>query len=301
MHAQNYFISRLRKNEGLLYILPWLIGFLLFTLYPLGASLYYSFFDFNFLSEMRFVGFGNFSALFQHKYFMPSIKATVTFVFFAVPLKLTMALLLAMLLNRNMRGVNLVRSLVYLPSIMSGSVAIGILWRQMFSKQGLINQVLALLGIQGQAWISQPSTAIYVLCLLPMWQVGSSMVTFLAALKQVPSYIYEAARIDGASAPRRFFSITLPMISPMILFNLIMQMITAFQEFASPFIITNGGPLKATYLFAMFIYEQAFTNLKMGFASAMSWVLFAVILLLTLLIFSTSAKWTFYEDGGKSL
>ncbi len=291
----------LGHNIGLAYIAPWIIGFLIFTLYPICASFFYSFFEFNFLSEMKFVGLSNFTALFRHKDFAKSVQATVTFVLFAVPLKLTMALLLAVILNNGIRGVNLFRSLIYLPSIMSGSVAIGILWRMMFNKQGLVNQVLAALGIAGQAWIGQKSTAIYVLCLLPMWQVGSSMVTFLAALKQVPAHLYEAARMDGAGPVKQFVRITLPMISPMILFNLIMQMITAFQEFATPFIVTSGGPLKSTYLFAMFIYEQAFQQLKMGFASAMSWVLFAVILVFTMLIFTTSARWTFYEDGGKSL
>lgn len=168
----------------------------------------------------------------------------------------------------------------------------------MFAKEGVINVLLQPFGVTPTAWLGNPKTAIYVLCLLPMWQVGSSMVTFLAALKQVPEYLYESAKIDGAGPIRRFFKITLPMISPLILFNLIMQSINAFQEFSSAYVVTNGGPVKTTYFAAIFIYEEAFHLLKFGFASALSWVLFLVIMAFTLLIFATSAKWVFYEDGG---
>lgn len=290
-----------KQDVGLLYIAPWFIGFLIFMLYPMIQSLIYCFFDFNFLSSMKYVGLQNFQRVFKHKDFAKSVKATLTFVLFAVPGKLIVALLLAMLLNNKLKMVNVYRTLFYLPSIVGGSVAVGILWRLMFAKQGLINTLLATLGLSGHAWLGDPKTAIYIICLLPMWQVGSSMVTFLAALKQVPDYLYEAAMIDGAGRLRRFFQITLPMISPIVLFNLVMQVISGFQEFATPMIVTAGGPIKTTYLYAMFIYEQAFLELKMGFASALSWVLFAVILVFTALIFCTSAKWTFYEDGGKGV
>lgn len=290
-----------REDIGLVYILPWLIGFLIFTFYPMIASFVYSFFDFNFQTNMKFVGLQNFKKMFTDSDFRLSVKATFTFVIFAVPTKLIAALLLAMLLNVKLKAVNLYRTLYYLPSILAGSVAIGILWRLMFTKDGLINSILGNFGIASQNWLGNPKTAIYVISLLPLWQVGSSMVIFLAALKQIPEYLYEAARIDGAGPFRQFFKITLPMISPVILFNLIMQSINAFQEFSSAFVITGGGPAKSTYLYAMFIYDEAFHRLRMGYASALSWFLFVVILIFTAIIFSTSAKWTFYEDGGGAI
>lgn len=287
-----------KQDIGLAYISPWLIGFLIFTVYPMIASLIYCFQEFNFLSEPKFVGLQNFQNMFAHKDFFKSVKATGIYVLFAVPAKLISALLLALLLNVKLKAVNLYRTVYYIPSLFGGSVAIGILWRMMFAKEGVVNVLLGFLGVPAQAWLGNPGTAIYVLCMLPMWQVGSSMVTFLAALKQVPEDLYEAARIDGAGRIRQFFKVTLPMISPLVLFNLIMQAIGAFQEFSSAYVITGGGPVKSTYFFAMFIYEEAFHLLKFGFASALSWFLFVVILGFTLAIFGTSAKWVFYKDGG---
>lgn len=290
-------ISR-REKVGFLYILPWLIGFLLLTVYPMICSLVYCFYKFDFLTPSMFVGLRNFRDIFAHPDFLKSVKATGTYVLFAVPAKLLAALALALLLNVKLKGINLYRTVYYIPSIVGSSVAIGILWRMMFNKDGMINSVLGILGIAGQSWLGSPKTAIYVLCVLPMWQVGSSMVTFLAALKQVPEYLYEAAKVDGAGPLTRFFRITLPMISPIILFNLVMQAISAFQEFNSAYVVTNGGPIKSTYFFAMFIYEQSFKLLNFGFASALSWLLFAAVLVITMLIFFTSAKWVFYTDGG---
>jgi len=290
-----------KGDIGLVYISPWLIGFLIFSIYPMVASLVYSFFDFDFMGRMRFVGFGNFVKMWKSVDFSLSTKATFIFVFFSVPAKLISAMLLAMLLNVKLRFINLYRTLYYLPSILTGSVAIGILWRLMFTKQGLINNLLGLLGFSQANWLGNPNTAIYVLIMLPLWQVGSSMVIFLAALKQIPGYLFEAARIDGAGKMRQFVNITLPAVSPIILFNLIMQSINTFQEFSSSFIITGGGPAKSTYLYAMFIYNEAFKMLKMGYASALSWFLFGVILVFTAVIFKTSAKWVFYGDGGDAL
>ena len=290
-----------KGDIGLVYIAPWLIGFMVFSLYPMIASLVYSFYDFNYLTEMKFVGLDNFLRMFDSSDFKISVKATFTFVLFAVPAKLISALLLAVLLNVKLKAINLYRTIYYLPSILAGSVAIGILWRLMFTKDGLINYFIGLFGMEATNWLGNPKTAIYVISALPLWQVGSSMVIFLAALKQVPEDMYEAARIDGASRLKQFISITLPTISPVILFNLIMQSINTFQEFSSVFVITGGGPAKSTYLYALFIYNEAFKMLRMGYASALSWFLFIVILIITALIFKTSAKWTFYGDGGDAI
>ncbi len=286
-----------KQDVGLLYVLPWLLGFLAFSLIPMIVSFFYSFYDFNFFSRMRPVGLGNFARMVDDPNFFSSVKATFTFVVFAVPAKIIVALLIAMVMNTKLKAINLYRTIFYLPSILAGSVAIGILWRLMFTKEGVINSAIALLGFQSHNWLGDPKTAIYVLCLLPIWQFGSSMVIFLAALKQIPPQLYEAAKIDGAGRIKQFKSITVPMLSPVILFNLVMQSINAFQEFASAFVITGGGPAKTTYLYSMFIYDEAFTMRRMGYASALSWFLFAVIFIFTAVLFLTSAKWTFYEDG----
>jgi oligogalacturonide transport system permease protein len=288
-----------RQDIGLVYVCPWVIGFLIFTLYPMVCSLVYSFTEFNYLKEPVFVGWENFKRMFSDINFRYSMKATLTYVLFAVPLKLITALLLALLLNRSVRHIHLYRTVYYLPSILAGSVAIGVLWRLLFSKDGMINSLTAALGLPAVNWLGDPRLAIYVVSVLPIWQVGSSMVIFLAALKQVPEQLYEVARIDGAGPLRRFFKITLPMISPIMLFNLVNQTISSFQEFSSAFVVTGGGPVKTTYLYTMFIYDEAFQRLRMGYASALSWFLFILILIFTVVIFATSKKWTFYEDGGK--
>lgn len=286
-----------KQDVGLVYILPWFLGFLAFSLIPMVASLFFSFYDFNYFTKMRPVGLGNFARMFDDPDFFSSIKATFTFVVFAVPAKILAALLMAMLLNTKLKAINLYRTIFYLPSILAGSVAIGILWRLMYTKDGMINTFIKAFGLAPHNWLGDPKTAIYVLCLLPIWQFGSSMVIFLAALKQVPSQLYEAARIDGCGAVKQFRAITLPMLTPVILFNLVMQSINAFQEFSSAFVISGGGPAKTTYLYSMLIYDQAFTMRRMGYASALSWFLFAIILVFTAILFTTSGKWVFYEDG----
>lgn len=287
-----------KQDIGLVYIMPWFLGFLIFSLYPIIASLYYTFFNFNFFSSMKFIGLSNFTRMFNDSNFLISLKATFVYVLFAVPTKIIIALLIAMLLNMKLKFINLYRTLYYLPSILGGSVVIGILWRLIFVRDGLFNSIIGIFGIEPVNWLGDPKTAIYVLSLLPVWQVGSSMVIFLAGLKQIPNFLYEAAHIDGASAVRRFFTITLPIISPIILFNLVMQTINAFQEFSSAFVVTQGGPNKSTYIYVMMIYDEAFKFQRMGYASALSWFLFFIILIFTAFIFKTSSKWTFYDDGG---
>ena len=288
-----------RNNQGYLYLLPWIIGFLIFQLYPIAMSLYYSFTDYSFGSQYDFVGLANYLQIFtKDREVKNSLAVTFKFVFMSVPMKLISALIIAMLLNQALKGIGLFRTIYYLPSILGGSVAIAILWRHLFDLNGVVNVFLNRLGIKSIGFLTDPKIALTTISMLSVWQFGSSMLFFLAALKQVPQSLYEAAKIDGAGPVRSFFKITIPMISPMTLFNIIMQMINAFKEFNAPFIITKGGPLNSTYLYGMMVYENAFQHSKMGYASAQSWVLFLIILAFTALTFKSSPYWTFYEDGG---
>ena len=283
-----------------LFILPWIIGFLIFQLYPFVASFVYSFTDFSLLKSMKFVGFKNYVQMFtRDRVFYKSLWATVKYVLIAVPGKLVFALIIAMILNMKLKCINFYRTVYYLPSILGGSVAISILWKFLFSKNGTVNTFLAHLHIPALDWLGSPNLALVTMGLLVVWQFGSSMVLFLAALKNVPAELCEAARVDGAGRIRTFFTITLPLLTPTIFFNLIMQMINAFKEFNAPFLITKGGPLNSTYLYGMMVYENAFQHSKMGYASAQSWVLFMIILVFTALTFKSSPYWTFYDDGGE--
>ena len=284
---------------GLLFIAPWLIGFITLQAYPLIMSFYYSFTDFSILKPGKWVGLQNYINLFtKDKYFLKSCGITVKYALMAVPMKLIMALAVAMLLNMKLKGINMFRTIYYLPSIMGGSVAISVLWRFLFMKEGTINNLLAKFHIPAVNWLGDPDVALVTIALLVVWQFGSSMVLFLASLKNVPTELYEAAEMDGASKWKQFWTITIPMITPIIFFNLIMQIIHAIQESTSAFIITNGGPNHGTYLLGVKIYEDSFKNLKMGMASAESWVMFVAIMLITLLVFKSSSAWVFYNDGG---
>ena len=194
---------------------------------------------------------------------------------------------------------NIFRTVYYLPSIFGSSVAISIVWRMLFQTDGIVNSLLAKLSISPIPWLGEPLIALLTLCLLSAWQFGSSMVIFLAGLKQIPAELYDAAKVDGASAVRIFFTITVPMLTPMVFFNIIMQMINAFQEFTSAFVITDGGPLQGTYLYGLKLYNEAFRYFKIGYSSALSWILFTVIMVFTLILFRSSRRWVYYEDGGR--
>ncbi len=288
------------KWIGLLYVMPWVIGFLAFTIYPILSSVYYSFTDFSITSQPKWIGLANYMEIFtKDKLALPSLGITFKYVFLSVPLKLIFALLIAMLLCSNMKGVNLYRTIYYLPSILGGSVAIAVLWRFLFRRDGIVNLVLKYFGISHIDWIGSPKLALGTVALLAVWQFGSSMVLFLSGLKQVPTELYEAARVDGATKVRQFFSITLPMITPIISFNTVMQLINGFQEFTGPYVVTSGGPLNSTYVFAIHLYNSAFKYFRTGYASALSWILFVAILLFTLVVFWGFSKVTYYEDGGK--
>lgn len=304
MKATKYTVNnqkkrRLKDYRGLFFIMPWLIGFLFLQLYPFLASLYYSFTQYSVLGQPKFIGLDNYIRLFTiDPDFKKSIMVTMKYALISVPSKLFFALIVALILNMRLKGINGFRTVYYIPSILGGSVAVSALWRLMFMSNGILNKLLELIGLPSVNWLGQAGTAMFTICLLQVWQFGSSMVLFLAALKQIPVDLHEAASIDGAGKVKRFFYITLPIITPIVFFNLIMQTINALQNFTSAFVITNGGPLKSTYLIGMKLYTEGFSNFKMGYASAISWILFAIILIFTLFIFKSSDAWVYYEDGG---
>lgn len=292
------------KNErkqyvGLVYVLPFVVGLLVFQLYPFIASLVYSFTDLSIANEWNFLGIDNYVQAFtQDRDFYKSLSVTAVYVFIAVPCKLLFSLFIAMVLNMKLRGIKLFRTIYYIPSILGGSVAVSVIWRFLFSHDGLVNQIIARVGFGPLEWLGDKNLALPTISLLAVWQFGSSMVLFLVGLKQIPTSLYEAASIDGAKKASQFFRITLPLLTPTVLFNVIMQTIGAFQEFTSAFVITGGGPMKSTYLYGMMLYDNSFKYYKMGYACAQSWVLFAVILLVTGVLFLSSRKWVYYDDGG---
>ena len=294
--------SKRRGWVGLLYILPWLLGFSIFQIYPLITSLIYSFTNYSFFNDPSFTGLENFRYAFTRDIdFWPSMKATILYVLMGVPGKLIFALFIAMILNMKMKAINLFRTIYYIPSILGSSVAVAIVWRLMFMRNGTVNRFLAFLHLPQVDWLGSPFAALVCLALLIVWQFGSSMVIFLAGLKQIPRELYEAAIVDGSSAVTRFFHITLPLLTPIIFFNLVMQIIAAFQDFTSAFVITNGGPMKGTYLYGMKLYTDAFSYFKLGYACALSWILYCLIIFITIVLFRTSDKWVFYYYGGKIL
>lgn len=286
-----------REYQAYLYILPWILGFAILQLYPFVSSFIYSFTDYTVGAKATFQGLANYKKLFtQDKEFWNSLKVTILFALYTVPGKLIMALAVAMFLNRDLKGINLIRTLYYIPSLFGGSVAVALLWRLMFLDNGVINAILSALHLPVIQWLGDTRYALRTICMLEIWQFGSSMVMFLAALKQVPRSLYEAAEIDGAGKVTRFFHITLPQISPIIFFNLINQTIQALQNFTSAQVITEGGPIKSTYVLGLKLYKEGFSYFKMGYASAISWVVFAAIMIFTLAIFASSKLWVHYAD-----
>lgn len=288
-----------RSWEGYYFIAPWLIGFFLLTLWPMIQSVYFSFTNYSLLEKAEWIGFRNYDNIFNHdSSFVHSIKATLQFVVVSVPLKLAAALLIAVVLNKKLKGMHFYRTVIYFPSLIGSSVAIAILWNNVFGINGLFNRLLSVFGIEGKNWISFPDTALWSLILLAVWQFGSSMVIFLAGLKQIPGEFYEAASVDGAGKARTFFQITLPLLSPILLFNLVLQIIGSFQMFTQAFIITKGGPMESTYVYALFLFDKAFAHFQMGYASALAWVFLLLIGVITALIFASSRMWVHYETEG---
>ena len=287
---------------GYLFLLPWFAGLILLTAGPMISSLYLSFTNFDLLSAPVWVGLQNYLAMFQDLRWLNAVKVTLIYVFLSVPLKMVFALALAMLLNRGLRGLAIYRAVYYVPSLLGGSVAIAILWRQIFDTRGLVNQVLGWVGIKSAtSWISSPNYALGTLIILAVWQFGSPMIIFLAGLKQIPMEYYEAATTDGAGKLNRFWHITLPLLTPIVFFNMILQMVGAFQAFTPAFIVSGGtgGPVDSTLFYTLYIYQEGFGNLHMGYASAMAWILLIAIALFTTIAFLSSRYWVFYQDERK--
>lgn len=283
---------------GLVYILPWLIGMVFLTLYPFINALVISFTDYNLVREPNFIGLANYTKLFHDEDFLGTLTATLKYTVITVPLQLAFALFIAYILNFKLKGINFFRTAYYIPSLLGGNVAVAVLWRFLFQQDGLINRIIGVVGIQSVAWLSSPGGAMSVIIILKVWQFGSAMLIFLAALKDVPQDLYEAASVDGSTKLHSFIHITMPLITPTIFFNLVMQLVNAFQEFNGPYLVTGKGPLNATYLTSMYIYDNAFKYFNMGYASAASWILFLIIVAVTLILFATQDKWVYYSDGG---
>ncbi|MFC3495752.1 carbohydrate ABC transporter permease [Glycomyces rhizosphaerae] len=291
--------ARQEERAAWMLMAPWFLGVVAVTLGPLLASLYLSFTDYNLLSAPEWVGLENYAEMLRDTRLHKALAVTATYTFVSVPLMLAVALALAMLLNRGIKGLAFYRSVFYLPSLLGGSVAVGVLWRQVFGIEGLVNQFLGLFGIEGPGWIANPDTALISLILLHVWTFGSSMVIFLAGLRQIPEHLYEAAALDGASKRDQFRHVTVPMLTPIIFFNMVLGIINSFQTFTQAFVVSGGtgGPSDSTLLYSLYLYSEAFGRLHMGYASAMAWLLVVIVGVLTAINFYFSKRWVFYSDG----
>lgn len=292
--------QRRENRSGYLFLAPWLIGLVFITIGPMIASAYLSFTNYDILSSPKWIGLDNYIQMFTaDPRFLQALKVTFTYVWVSVPLLLVFALLLAVALNEGIKGLAFYRAVFYLPSLLGANVAIAILWRQVFGGQGILNGALGAIGIQGPNWIADPAYAIVSLIALHLWTFGSAMVIFLAGLRQIPKDLYEAASVDGANRIRQFFSITLPMLTPVIFFNVVLNVIGSFQAFTPAFIISQGtgGPVDSTLFYSLYLYIKGFKELNMGYAAAMAWVLLLIIAIQAAFLFWTSRKWVFYGDA----
>lgn len=288
------------KVAGYVFILPFIIGFLSFMALPMILSFGFSFTRYNILESPVFIGLDNYKTMFTgDPKFWKVFGVTMYYVLFSVPLRLVMALIVALLLVKSTKLSGFYRAVYYLPSIIGSSVAVAILWKRMFASDGVINALLQAIGINSTtAWLGRTDTAIWTLILLAVWQFGSSMLIFLSGLKQVPVSLYEAARVDGSSGIQSFFKITLPMLTPTIFFNLINQLISGFMAFTQSYIITQGKPRDTTLFYTVYMYQNSFTYNKLGYGCAMAWFMVVVVGILTLILFKTQKKWVFYESEG---
>lgn len=287
---------------GYAFISPWLIGFILFTIFPMGLSFVLSFTQYDLLSAPKWIGLENYINIFiNDDRFISALKATFSYVFAAIPLRLIFALFVAMLLVKDRRLVSGYRAAYYIPSLIGGSVAVAVMWRQLFGANGAINSVLIELGLmeKGISWVGNPNTALWTLILLAVWQFGSPMLIFIAGLKQIPDSYYEAASIDGANGWQKFTKITLPSLTPIIFFNFLMQIISGFMAFTESYLITGGGPFDRTLFYAVYLFEKAFKFYDMGYASALAWILLVIMGVFTAIIFKTSNYWVHYESEGE--
>lgn len=292
-------LRRAENRAAYIFLAPWLIGIIGITALPMLASLYLSFTNYGVIGLPTWVGFDNYVRLFtSDRRFIKSIWVTLTYVGWSVPLVLIFSLAIAVALNRGLKGLAIYRSLFYIPSLIGASVGIGLLWKEVFGERGVVNDILGWFGIAGRGWINNPTFALPTVITLHVWTFGASMVIFLAALRQIPESYYEAASIDGANAWQRFKRITLPLITPVIFFNTVLLLIGSFQSFTQAFVVSNGrgGPVDSTLLYSLYLYQQAFQQLQMGYASAMAWILLVAIGLATALMFWSARFWVFYGD-----
>lgn len=282
---------------------PWIIGLLVFVLGPMAASLYLSMTDYNFLQDPNFIGLDNYARMFtEDPRYLQSVLVTGAYVLVSVPLQLVFALALALLLDRAITGIAIYRAVFYLPSLIGTSVAVAVLWRTIFGTDGLVNAALGALGVPvSHSWVGNPDTALLTLIALNVWTFGSPMIIFLAGLRQIPRSYYEAAEVDGAGHARRFISITIPLLTPIIFFNLILQTIYAFQAFVPAYIVSggSGGPADSTLFYTLYLYQQGFASFNMGYASAMAWILLIAIAIVTGANFLLSRYWVVYGDGDR--
>jgi multiple sugar transport system permease protein len=290
-------LQQQRARMFYILILPWFIGFIVFYVGPMIFSFALSLTKWRLLDTPSFVGLQNYSDMMHDSRFWQSIKVTTIYVVGGVPLALVTALLLALLLNQNVRGQSVFRTIFYLPSVVTG-VAVSVLFVWIFNPEfGLLNNVLSLVGINGPGWIASVDWALPALIITSLWGIGGTMLIFLAGLQGIPQELQEAASLDGAGALARFFHLTLPLLTPTILFNLILLIIFRFQDFTNAYVMTSGGPLDSTLFYVYYIWLNAFQYIQMGYATALAWVLFMIILVLTVVIFTSSDRWVFYFGG----
>jgi multiple sugar transport system permease protein len=294
--------GRRRENlAGYLFMSPWIAGFLVLTAGPMIALLYYAFTRYNLFTPPEWVGFDNFTTMFQDPRWQKSVEVTLKYVVVATPLKLLLALGVALLLAQKRRGQGLYRAAFYMPSLIGASVSVGFVWRALFSDDAIVDRTQKVFGLDVGGWIGNPDYVLYSLVALSIWQFGAPMVIFLAGLKQVPQELYEAAEMDGAGPLRRFWNITLPMISPVLFFNVLLESIHAFQVFGSAYVVSNTqcGPADATLVYTCYLYQKGFKEAQMGFASAMAWSLVVAVALVTAVLFWSQKKWVHYEEAAK--
>ncbi|HEV8638312.1 MAG TPA: sugar ABC transporter permease [Chloroflexota bacterium] len=289
----------LRQRENLefyLFISPWLVGFVVFVAGPMLATFAFSFASWDLLTAPKFVGLANYAKMLaEDPLFWKALQVSAIYSLVGIPLHIAFALLVAILLNQNIRAVALIRTIYYMPSVLSG-VAVAVLWLWIFNPNfGPINLILKTIGVEGPLWLGSQTWALPALIIVSLWGVGGAMVIFLAGLQGIPTALYEAAAIDGANAWHRFWHVTVPMISPVLFFNLVMGIINSFQAFTNAYVMTQGGPNYATLMYVLYLYQNGFRFFQMGYASALAWVLFLLILLLTLLVFRSSPAWVYYE------
>ncbi|MEK3911050.1 carbohydrate ABC transporter permease [Paenibacillus sp. FSL H7-0331] len=283
---------------GYLFLSPWFIGILAFTIVPVIASLYLSFTDYEMFDSPNWLGIANYQQIFTNdEQFYESLIVTFKYVLLGVPLELGFALLIAIMLNKGLSGLRLYRAIYYVPSLFGGSVAISLLWRQVFGAEGIVNKFLAYFGVDGISWIATPEYALYTIILLKIWQFGSPMIIFLAGLQQIPKELYESASIDGAGKISQFLRVTLPLLTPILFFNMIMQIISSFQAFTPAYVVSGGtgGPLNSTLFYTLYLYQKGFISFQMGYASALAWILLVIIAIFTAAAFLSSKKWVHYE------